>query len=161
MQRMKPAQLITVTVLGVLIVVGVAAFGFYRDEVTSYVRLQAWNLEPVKQGTRQFIEAANKNDGAPIAGLIEREGTALDPMEKDGEITGFRIPDYMGPKARTLKAIAPNTKAEFEEPKLIPLEGGEVSAVVRFPRSHSLDFRWDRRKGEWKIVDLRWTDEPR
>ncbi len=147
--------------VGVLVAAGVAALGFYRDEVYAYARLGAWDLGPVKQGTRQFVVAASKNDSAGIAPLLAREGSALVPMEKDGAITGFMIPDYMAAKPRTLKALAPTAEAEFEEPKVIYLEGGKVSATVRFPKSHSLEFRWDRTSGKWNLVDLRWTDEPR
>lgn len=151
--------LITTVVL-VLVVGGIAGFGFYHDEVTAYVRLQAWNLGPVTERSNQFLAAAAKNDGAGVEHLLGPSSGDIQPVKKNGKLTSLMIPDYGGAKERKLTAIAPTPDAKVGAPRVIYLDGGAVVVDVAY-RTHMLKLRWDRVNNEWKIVKLDWITGPR
>jgi len=150
-----------ILVLVVLLAVGgIAAFGFYRDEVTAYLRLQAWDLGPVVRGTRQFVDAAASGDGARIQPLLARDCPAQ-PIMKNGRLTGFSLADYGGPKAHKLKEMVPTSSVQVKKPELIYLDGGAVVTEIAVPGSHGLKFRWDRRPEGWRIIDITWIQDVR
>ncbi|MBM3458188.1 MAG: hypothetical protein FJX77_06620, partial [Armatimonadetes bacterium] len=49
---------------------GIAGFGFFQEEVSGYLRLQAWNTSPLVEKTREFVQAAAADDAAKVEGMI-------------------------------------------------------------------------------------------
>jgi hypothetical protein len=149
---------IVIAVILILVVGGgIAAFGFYKDETTSYLRLQGWNLGPVTKGTKQFIESASKNDGDSILPLLGPESAQLQPKKKNGKLVSFMVPDYGGPVERKLNALAPKPSGDVRPPEIVFLDGGAVTQRVHFA-THAVDFRWDRLPAGWRIVRLTWVE---
>lgn len=145
-----------IAILAVVIIVvggGIAGFGFYHDEVTSYIRLQGWNLGPVKEGTQQFLAAASKGDGEALTKFLGPESGDLRPVRKNGKLVSFLVPDYGGPVDRTLKSLAPKPEAKLTDPKMVVLDGGAVTIEAQYP-SHKLELRWNRLAGAWKVIKL-------
>lgn len=149
----KARDYVIVTLVIILVLAGIAGFGFYRDEVTAYLRLKAWDMGPVTDGTRKFVAAAATGDGAALQPLLGPESANLQPVRKKDKIVAFLVPDYGGAKNRTLKRLAPTATAKIGAPEIIYLDGGAVTVDADFP-SHKLKFRWDRLGGNWKIVKL-------
>jgi hypothetical protein len=149
----KARDYIIVTVVIILVLAGIAGFGFYRDEVTAYVRLQAWNMSPVTDGTRQFLAAAAKGDSASLQPLLGPETPDLQPVRKNDKIVAFMVADYGGAKLRTLKSIAPTPEAKIGKLEIIYLDGGAATIDVEYP-THRLKLRWDRLAAGWRIVKM-------
>ncbi len=143
-------------IAGLLVVVvggAVAGLGFYGDEVSSFTRLQAWNLEPVKSGTRDFLAAAAKGDGATAEKYVGPESGDMRPVRKNGRLVSFLVADYGGPKDRTLKNLAPRPDPKIADPHIVFLEGGAVTVEAKYP-AHLLTLRWDRLAAGWKIIKI-------
>jgi hypothetical protein len=141
----------------VLVIIGlgaVAGLGFYQDEVKSYVRLQGWNLDPAREASRRFLQAAARGDGDQVAAMISPTAQTVSIVRENGKVTGVSVPAYGGPQKVALKALAPSENPQIEKARLVSLDGGSVSVAATFPKVHSLDMSWDRDGGGWKLKDL-------
>lgn len=149
----KARDYVIVTVVVILVLAGIAGFGFYRDEVTAYLRLQAWNMAPVTDGTRQFLAAASKGDSAALQPLLGPENPDFQPVRKNDKIVAFMIADYGGAKRHSLKNIAPTADAKLGKIEIIYLDGGVATIEAQYP-THRLKFRWDRLAAGWRIMKV-------
>jgi hypothetical protein len=148
-------------VLVILGVAGIAGFGFYQDEVKSFFRLQAWDLSPAVNATRQFLAAAAKGDGNRVAAMVAPGSQTLKVLKQNGKVTGITIPDYGEPRNVLLKTLAPSTEPKIGAPRMVALDGGVVIVEASFPRSHSLKFTWDHAAQGWVVKDIGWTATPK
>src|SRR4051794_17615267 len=83
----------------VLVAVGaIAGYGFYHDEIGALMRLQAWNLQPAADATRQFVHAAAAGDGDRVAQmLVTEDGQYLTAVRRNGKLVALKVPAYGGP----------------------------------------------------------------
>ena len=149
-----------VVIIAALVVVGfgaVAAAGFYQDELRSFFRLQGWDMRPVTEATRQFLQAAAREDGDRVAAMLAPGAQTIETVQEDGRVTGVKVADYGGPRTVPLKELAPSENPEISAPTLVAVDGGSVSLVARFPGSHSLQMLWDRSPDGWKVKDIGWV----
>jgi len=142
--------------LSVLVVAigGIAAFGFYKDEITSYVRLQGWNITPLKAQTQQFVEAMAANDGERVASMLSPKSANLKPVREGGKVVALTVYRYGSTTPETLLQLAPVKNPEIGAPRLISLDGGVVSVPAVFPQGHTLDIRWDNTEQGWKVAGV-------
>ena len=149
------ALLLALILLGVG---GVAAYGFYQEEITAYVRLEGWNLGSATRASGDFLAAAAAADGERVAPMLfDEQNPDLKAVRENGKLVALIIPDYGGPKTRRLKEIAPNAEPKFGEPQMVTQAGGAVVVPATFP-NHELQLRWDRVAGAWKLKAIGWTD---
>lgn len=150
--RAKDAIILVVIVI--VAVGGIAGYGFYHDEVSSYVRLQGWNMGPVKGLTQQFVEAMASNEGEKVASMISPQAPDLKPVKEGGKITALTVYRYGSKTPETLVALAPTKTPTLSEPKLQSLQGGAVVVNAGFPDDLSLDISWDKTGEGWKVVGI-------
>lgn len=135
---------------------GIAAGGFFQDEITSYVRLQGWNLSPVVEANRKFLRAAASGDSAQVEALIAKNAPHLRPVRKNGKIHAFMIGDYGDPIERPLKVMAPSAEPVVSSPRMVYLEGGTVQIQATYAGSHALQLSWDRMTEGWRLKAIGW-----
>jgi hypothetical protein len=152
----KAREYFIIALLVIIIGGGVAAFGFYKDEVTAYVRLQGWNLSPVTQQTERFLEAASKGDGATVESMLAPSIPRVQPIKKNGKLTAFLFQVYGGTETLTLKQLVPDASVKPGKPKITPLEGGVVDIGIKY-RPHLLELKWDLTPAGWRIVVMNVT----
>lgn len=145
----------------VLIVGGaVAGFGFYKDEVTAFMRLEGWNLAPVTQQTERFLEAAAKGDGSVIEPMLTPSMQRITPVKKSGKLTGFSFSEYGASTTYPLKKLVPDAGVKPGKPKLVPLDGGAVTVAMGY-KPHDLELRWDKTPQGWRITNITVTEKAR
>jgi len=150
----KVVDAIIVVVLLVLGVGGIAAFGFYRDEVSAYMRLQAWDLEPTAKGTREFLAAMSAKDANRVEGLFTGRPDDVRVVREDGRVA-LTVSRFGSSRNLSLDEIVPSADGQVGRPQLVTLEGGAVVVPISFPGTDlSLDVRWDRVNGQWKIIKV-------
>lgn len=157
----KPNKARDTLILVVVVIVAVAAvagFGFYRDEITVFFRLQAWNLGPLEEVNRKFIEAASKNDGAAVEMMLDPKSKSLVPMKKNDKITAFRVAEYGGPQERSLTSLFPSNEPRVKKPYLVFVDGGVAVIDVTYPKVHTVSLRWDLTSSGWKVTDISRAD---
>jgi hypothetical protein len=71
-------------------------------------------------------------------------------------VVAFQIPDYGGPKRRTLQEMCPSTSPKLSKPSLVFMEGGSVEVVAVYPK-HRLQLSWDHKPEGWRLVNLGWA----
>lgn len=133
---------------------GIAAFGFYQDEVTTFFRLQAWNLGPLEAANRQFLEAGSKGDSEALEALIAKNVPSLQVERRNGKIIGFKVPAYGGPQLKRLKELMPKASPEVTKPKIVALNGGIAKIDASYSGAHMLQLSWDRTAEGWKVTDI-------
>lgn len=138
----------------VLVGGGVAAVGFYQDEVTAFIKLQAWNLGPLEAANRKLLDAGAKGDSATLESLLAKNVPGLQPERKNGKIIGFKVPAYGGPQLKRLKELMPKPNPEVTKPKVVALNGGFAKIEATYPGAHMLQLSWDRTPEGWKLTDV-------
>lgn len=154
MDKRKARDKIVAAIAIIAVLAVVLAVGFYQEEVFGYFRLQGWNLQPAEQATREFLAAAAKGDGSAVARLVGRPSDVLVPIRSGDKITGFTMMEYGGPKDYTLQQLVPSTDAALSPPHLVVLDGGYVAVDAAFPKTYTLNLKWDNREGAWKLRAL-------
>ena len=149
-----------IAIVAVVLILGigvVACFGFFQEEAGAYFRLEGWNLGAVKGVTKQFVEAAAKNDSAGVEKFIQDGTQDLEFIREGGKLTAIKIPAYGGPVAKRLSQLAPSADGEISEPKMVTLNGGKVNVKVKYPSGDVLDLGWDKKPAGWKVVSITLT----
>lgn len=141
-----------VLVIVALIVGGGIAFAFYREEITSFVSLRAWDREAPKRVMLQFIQNCHSENGQAAWECLDR--------------THYLEPIYTGKRLTAVKWSTPNgvvttpvTKwAPVGEVKSIDIEPRERAGVpyflatVEYGNGQWALWRLERVQGELKIV---------
>ena len=141
----------------VLVGGGIAVGGFYQDEVSTFFRLQAWNLGPLEAANRKFLEAGAKGDSAALESLLAKNAPKLQPERKNGKIIGFKVPAYGGPQLKRLKQLMPKGDPQIGKPKVVALNGGLAKIDAIYPSAHTLELSWDRTSEGWKLVEVNYV----
>lgn len=145
---------IVVVLLGVG-VGGIAGFGFYHDEVTSYIRLQGWSLGATGEGTKQFLDAMAAKDGERIEGMFASRENDTKVVREGGKVVRLTVTRFGSSTPLRLEEIVPSADGKVGTPRLITLDGGLVVVPVDFPGTDlSLEVRWDRIRGAWKVTGV-------
>ncbi len=152
----KKRDTVIVILLVLIVGGGVAAFGFFQDETTAFIRLRGWDLSPIDRGTKQFVESAAKGDGDGVMAVMGPESAEIMPKKKNGKLVSFMVPDYGGPVERTLKKLASSPTPKYGKPQLVTLDGGHVAQRIDFP-DHALVLNWDLLPAGWRIVRIMWV----
>src|SRR5689334_20163499 len=138
--KKKTRDYVIVAVLVLVVGGAIAGFGFYQDEVSSFWRLQGWNLGAVSHETEKFLEAANKKDGAAVEAMLAPNLPRMTPIKRNNKLWGFKFEIYGGTKDRSLHDLVPDAGAKPGPPKLVALDGGAVTVQTQF-KKHLLDLR--------------------
>ena len=156
--KKKSKDYIIAAVLILVIGGAIAGFGFYQDEVTSFFRLQGWDLSPVTRETEKFLQAANKNDGAAVEAMLGPNIPRIEPIKRNNKLWGFKFQIYGGTKDRSLRDLAPDAAVKPGSPKIAPLEGGAVEIQTSY-KAHYLDLRWNKLPQGWRVINITFTEK--
>lgn len=152
-------QYITLVVVLLLGVAAVAGIGFYQEEVMGYLKLQAWNLSPVTDGTKQFMEAAAAGDSAKAESFLALEDPRMTATKEGGKLVGFVIPIYGGVEKPKLTDLGPSDKMQVKGPILFFEGDGWVNMEITIPGEHMVVYTWKRKNGAWKITYINWASQ--
>jgi len=145
----------------VIVAIGaIAGYGFYHEEIGGFMRLEGWNLQPVKEASREFVKAAAAGDGDQVAKMLATEnGASMTAVRRNGKLVAMKVPAYGGPVEKSLKELAPTDSPQIGAPKLVLVDNGQVFVSVSYPKSN-LGIGWDRVGGAWKVTSLTWAGSP-
>lgn len=143
-----------IAVIVVVLAVAVGVGGYYQDEVGTWFRVQAWNLGPYEQATRDFVAKAAAGDANGLTPYRGKSGSEFQELTEGGRLTGYKIMVQRDTKNFTLKELCPTASPRIGSPRVVP-QAGQVSVPVWFPDKF-IDFRWTRTLSGPKLTDLRW-----
>jgi hypothetical protein len=149
----KAVQSILMVGVAVVALGAIGGAAFYQEEVGGYIRLQGWNLAPVTEASKQFVQAAAANDGKKVASLLAKDSSQLSAETGASGVTAFRIGDYGGPKRHSLKALCPTPSPKLSAPKLVYLDGATARVEAAYPK-HRVQLTWDRKPEGWRLIGI-------
>lgn len=148
--------LVAVLIVGVL---GIAVVGFYQEEVMGFFRLQAWNMGPVTNGTKEFLQAAKDGDGDKIAPMLSFDPQSTTEIREGGKLVGFVIPIYGGTAKPKLKEFTTDQNTQLIGPNL-SFSDGWATMEVKYSDKKIARLMWKRREGTWKVAQIAWITIP-
>lgn len=146
-------DVIILLIVTIVAVGGIAGFGFYSDEVTGYMRLQGWNLNPAVENTREFLKAGAADDATRLQAMISPKAPDLKLVTENG-VNYLTVRKYGGPPKLPVKDLMPSADPPIGKPWVVFQDGGTVAVRASYPNAHELEFRWDNTDQGWKVKAL-------
>ena len=123
---------------------------YYQAEITTYLRLQAWDPQPPQDLVRRFVALTYARD--PAAGeLLDPQW--VQPVVEKGKLTGLKHMAGMGPETVPVRRIVPASTLKTLTAR-VRYKAGVYEVAAQFPNGRWALFGADRVREGWRISSI-------
>ena len=129
MNKTKPLHTVLAVILGVVVLALILGGAYYQNDISTYVRLQAWDEAGVKSFVRDFVAKTHARDPA-VEGMLDNR--FLKAGIKGKKLATISHPSAGGPLPVAVGKFVPAKDVE-EILIRVKYKAGEFEAAVKYP----------------------------